>query len=287
MDPILLHVLAAVADEAEHRSIDYMLVGATARDILMTHVFDMPPGRATYDVDLAVAVASWDEFAQLKQALAARPGFLSNAASQQRLYYQESPDDPSYPIDLVPFGGVATGAGEIAWPPDMAVVMNVIGYQEVLAAAELITFAPGLTGRVASIPGLAVLKLIAWSDRGPGNPKDAHDLLHLMSNYHAAGNHGRLYKEEYYPLLEAVEHDPELAGATLLGMDVVRIVNSETLHTLIALIDGNRDRLVQAMTGAVRHKEDARDHVEKRLAQFRNGLGSPVFPTQSATPSSP
>jgi hypothetical protein len=87
LDSTLLHVLRAVAEQAEHAGIDYMLVGATARDILMTHVFDVPAVRATYDVDFAVAVASWDQFAHLKSGLASTPGFTLHDTSQQRLFY--------------------------------------------------------------------------------------------------------------------------------------------------------------------------------------------------------
>lgn len=36
--------------------IDYFLAGATARDIMLTHVFGIDPGRITRDVDLAIAI---------------------------------------------------------------------------------------------------------------------------------------------------------------------------------------------------------------------------------------
>jgi len=271
LDPTLLQVLRAVAEEVEGASIDYMLVGATARDILLTHVFDLPAGRATYDVDFAVAVASWAQFERLKAGIIARQGFTSDHAAAQRLYYEDGSTTHRYPLDLVPFGAIAGDQGAIAWPPDMAVVMSVVGYAEVLASAEEVEFAPGLVGRVASLPGLAVLKLIAWSERGRNNPKDAHDLLQLMSNYGAAGNEARLYDSEY-PLLEAADHDPELAGACLLGKDVARLVSAETHVVMIELIDGHQDLLMRAMVGAVRHLEDAQAHVEARLRQFRIGM---------------
>lgn len=271
LDPTLLHVLRAVAEESAAAGIDYMLVGATARDMLLTHVFDLPAGRATYDVDFAVAVASWEQFERLKTSLVSRPGFISSDTSKQRIYYKDDQASQSCPLDLVPFGGVAAEKGEIAWPPDMAVVMSVVGYEEVLAAAEHVEFAADLIGRVASLPGLAVLKLIAWSDRGVGNPKDAHDLYHLMSHYCAAGNEGRLYDTEY-AILEAADHDPELAAACLLGKDVARLVNAETLRTLVRLIDADHARLALAMSGAIRRMEDVQQTVEARLQQFRAGL---------------
>ena len=149
--------------------------------------------------------------------------------------------------------------------------MNVIGYDEVLTAAEQIEFSAGLVGRVASLPGLAVLKLSAWADRGRGNPKDAHDLLQLMKSYGAAGNHGRLYDEEF-PLLEAADHDPERASACLLGKDVARLVSDDTLLRLVQLIDGDRAALVRAMVGAIRYKENALDQVEELLRQLQKEL---------------
>ncbi|SHH40489.1 nucleotidyl transferase AbiEii/AbiGii toxin family protein [Massilia sp. CF038] len=271
LDPILLQVLRAVAEEAARAGIEYMLVGATARDILLTHVFGLPAGRATYDVDFAVAVASWAQFERLKTGISARPGFTLDYTAAQRLYYKEDASPQRYPLDLVPFGAIAGEQSAIVWPPDMAVVMSVIGYEDVLASAEEVEFAPGLVGRVASLPGLAVLKLIAWSDRGRGNPKDAHDLLQLMNNYAAAGNEARLYDAEY-SLLEAADHDPDLAGACLLGKDVARLVKDETRAAIIELIDGQRDLLIRAMAGAIRHSENAQERVEARFQQFRNGL---------------
>jgi predicted nucleotidyltransferase len=37
------------------RLVDYTLIGASARDIMLTHVFDMAVRRATRDVDVVVA----------------------------------------------------------------------------------------------------------------------------------------------------------------------------------------------------------------------------------------
>jgi len=78
LDPVARDILRAVSEEATNIGIDYMVVGATARDILMTHVFGIDTRRATHDVDFAVAVENWDQFEQLKSALAARPRFDSS-----------------------------------------------------------------------------------------------------------------------------------------------------------------------------------------------------------------
>ena len=50
--------------------------------------------------------------------------------------------------------------------------------------------------KVVSLAGLAILKLLAWSDRGRENPKDAYDLIHLMNSYADAGKFDRAYDED-------------------------------------------------------------------------------------------
>jgi predicted nucleotidyltransferase len=136
VDATVVAILRSVAEEARAEGIDYMLVGATARDILLTHVFGLATRRATYDVDFAVAVKDWQQFDALRTRLIARGTFTPANKAQQRLYYQEGGNDPRYPLDLVPFGPISEGTNQIACPPDMQTVMSVAGYDDVLDAAE-------------------------------------------------------------------------------------------------------------------------------------------------------
>lgn len=271
LDTILLTVLQAVAEEAASAGIDCMLVGATARDLLLTHVFGIPARRATHDVDFAVAVEDWDQFEDLKTRLLAREGFDTSERMKQRLYYGGEKKETGYPIDLVPFGGITQGTDEISWPPDMAVTMNVVGYGEVLAAAVSVEIAEGVNIRVASLPGLAILKLVAWSDRGASNPKDAQDLYHLMANYAQAGNFDRLYGDEF-PMLEAADHDPDIAGACLLGKDVALLATESTRLALKKILAQSYDGLALEMVKSIRMMEDASERVETRLRNFVAGI---------------
>ena len=70
--------------------------------------------------------------------------------------------------------------------------MNVAGFKEALAAALRVELEPGLTISVASLPGLAILKLIPWDDRYPENNKDAADLYKLLTTFSRAGNEDRI-----------------------------------------------------------------------------------------------
>ena len=270
VDPVTIDILRAVAEEARAEGIDYMLVGATARDILLTHVFGLAMRRATYDVDFAVAVRDWVQFEALKTRLMVRGTFEASERAQQCLYYKDPSRGLANRLDLVPFGGIAQGTNEIAWPPDMKTIMNVAGYDDALAAAELVTFAPGFDGKVISLAGLAILKLVAWSDRGREDSKDAHDLIHLMDNYAAAGNIDRVYDEE--GVIEAGGYDPDQAGACLLGKDIQRVAGARTLDVLKEIIDRDFDRLSHEMIKSLRHLDNVEQRVVSRLHLLRQAL---------------
>jgi predicted nucleotidyltransferase len=85
----------------------------------------------------------------------------------------------------------------------MAVMMNVAGFSDALAAAVKVEVSPGVNIAIASLPGIAILKLFAWADRGQDNQKDAIDLVSLLRGYHEAGNEDRIYVEK--AALEALE----------------------------------------------------------------------------------
>jgi predicted nucleotidyltransferase len=270
VDPFTLEILQAVAEEARAEGIEYMLVGAMARDILLTHVFGIVTRRATYDVDFAVAVKDWDQFSALTTRLIARGTFTTGGKAQQRLFYKGRDGDLNYHLDLVPFGDIALDSKEIAWPPDMKTIMNVAGYDDVLAAAELIRFSPDVDGKVVSIAGLAILKIIAWSDRGRENPKDAHDLIQLMDSYTAAGNIDRVYDDD--EVIEAGGYDPDLAGVYLLGKDMRRVASMETLDLIKHVIETDFERLSIDMIRPLRHFDDVEERITTRLRLLQQAL---------------
>ncbi|MES2323329.1 MAG: nucleotidyl transferase AbiEii/AbiGii toxin family protein [Pseudomonadota bacterium] len=270
IDPITIDILRAVAQEAQAEGVEYMLVGAMARDILLTHVFGIATGRATYDVDFAVAVKNWQQFDALRARLKRRGKFRDGGKAQQRLFYKGDSGDLDYHVDAVPFGGISLESKEIAWPPDMEVVMNVAGYEDVLAAAERVTFAPDFDGKVVSLAGLAILKLIAWSDRGRVNPKDADDLIQLMDSYAAAGNLDRVYEED--GVIEAGAYDPDLAGVFLLGKDIQRMASVQTLGMLKEIIERDFERLSREMIKSSRRFGDVEQRVQARLRLLQQAI---------------
>jgi predicted nucleotidyltransferase len=247
VDPVTLQILSVVNRVAAQLELPYVVVGATARDLLLFHVFGIPVTRATADVDFAVAMDSWEKFRELRVALLTS-GHFREGKMEHRVYLKAPSVKDEIPVDLIPFGGVAE-ADAIHWPPDRETVMAVVGFEDALAAAVHVQVDSDLTIPVASLAGIAVLKLFAWQDRQTTD-KDALDLYRVISSYADAGNFDRLYEQEIQ-FLEQPQHDIELAGASLLGFECRRLCSPGTLarvRDLIAMPDfavrlGERIRL--------------------------------------------
>jgi len=147
---------------------EYFVAGATARDLVLVNVHGLRPGRATRDIDFGIAVKNWKQFELLKERLIATRAFTA-ADAGQRLIYADRTAGLSIPIDLIPFRGIASAEGAITWPPGGDIVMQVAGFEEALESSVLIEIEAGLKVRVASAPGLTLLKLTAWAERGLEN----------------------------------------------------------------------------------------------------------------------
>jgi predicted nucleotidyltransferase len=223
LSPNLLMLVRALDQVTKQLQIPYVVIGATARDILIEHVHGLETTRATRDIDFAVAVSSWEKFARLKEYLIATGAFKAGEQSHRLTFGQDS---GAYPLDLVPFDGVERN-GEIAWPPAGDFVMNVTGYTDALDSALNVEIEPGFIVKIVSLPAMVILKILAWNDR-PERDKHATDVLLILRNYHQTGQLDRLYDDENIALLEKHGYDLELAGAALLGRDARRDVVKET-----------------------------------------------------------
>lgn len=275
VDPLTLMVIGEIQQAANRLGVPVFVVGAVARIILLENIHGLNAGRATTDVDLAFALDNWEQFHAIKTLLLENTNFNASEHVAHRLYFRVPGLEHSYKVDLIPFGGVETSQNTIAWPPDMAIMMNVAGFSDAFAAAVSVEASPGIEIAVASIPGITILKLFAWADRRQENPKDALDLLALLRSYHEAGNENRIYEDaSALAVLEAVEYDPELAGAWLLGNDVSTMVSASTVSGLEALLKNGttRDQLIEDMSRGMKGRDDSLEYSHRLLEQFTKGF---------------
>jgi predicted nucleotidyltransferase len=175
-----LRLLAAVVREVSRAAGDepFFLAGAYARDVLLLHAHGIDTGRQTADVDLAIAVESWQRYEALREALIAGE-FTAVPPSLHKLRFRRALE-----VDFVPFGGVERADRTIAWPPDGSFVMRAFGFREVQAATITVALPDATEVQVATLPALTLLKLVAWSERRLTEPgKDAHDIALIMRRY--------------------------------------------------------------------------------------------------------
>jgi len=247
LDPISIAIYEQIAKIAMSQKIPFFIIGATARDLILHHGYGIKVRRATKDIDLAVHVASWDEFQALKNKLIETVPF-SETKMMQRLMYQES-----IPIDIVPFGAIKEPDGSISWPPDHDIRMNILGFDDAYSDAMPVRLKtePELDVLVASPTSLAALKLISWKDRAPENTKDAIDLMFIIQNYLDIGNHERLH-DKHSDLIDE-NFDYVRAGARLLGRDIATILKEQVITKVQQIlkeqtVDGDRYPLVEDMS---------------------------------------
>lgn len=271
VDALTLQILKLLDGLLRREGIPYMLVGATARDLLLYHVYGHAVTRATYDLDYAILVDSWEQFNDVKNLLLTIEGFTTKGRNPQRLYYSLPHTQFDTIIDIIPFGNLEKADRTIAWPPDADIVVNVAAFSDVFGSSIVIEIEPGLSIPVPSLAGLVILKLFAWLDRR--DAKDVQDIRKILETYTDAGNVDRLYDEEPNEL-ELLGFDTVLAGAYLLGKDAQRMGNPELLRDLSTALNGeNATELVHQVARTMSILEDRTEASSALLGCFFRGMG--------------
>lgn len=267
VDPALLDVLRLIDSGMHALTRSYFVGGAMARDLILWHAHGVRTGRLTQDIDLGVLIEEWDNFEVIKAHFKNSGRCDQDPKIGHRLLFRNPGNAFAIPVDLLPFGGIENPDCTIGWPPASEVIMTVAGFGEASLSAVHVQVDTDLIVPTASLPAQAVLKLIAWMDRGQRIDKDATDFLLLISNYHSAGNEDRLYEVEL-ELLAAAGYDLEIAGAMLLGKDAACLCSAPTAARLTVLFSNEHyhQRLLDQMIRQVLLGE--RDADAKRVADY-------------------
>ena len=174
-NPELKDILQALNTFFQSKKIDFYIVGATARDILLTNLYGLIPERKTMDIDIAIAISNWEEFEIIERELPQRKYFEKDSYQKQRFIYKGF-----YAIDVIPFGKIAQKDGNIYWPPDGVIAMSVSGFPEIAAATISVSVDNEFDIKISSLSGFFLLKLMAWKDRHLYSAKDAYDIALIL-----------------------------------------------------------------------------------------------------------
>lgn len=203
-----------------------------ARDLLVHHALGTPPERATRDVDIALAVASWSD---LDEVMAGYPAVDGSPHSFLVA---------GIAVDVVPFRGVQRSDRTIRWANDH--VMDVFGFEEAFASAHPVELPHAVVVRVASLPAQTLLQVMAWRDRRYDTREDAVDLRALLLAGSQGDNLDELYRH-HADVLETYDYDPVGAAAHVVGVQARALVDPPAAARVLDLFD---DDFLDALSAA-------------------------------------
>jgi len=263
IDQESLAIYAAVKNAATELDIPFLVVGASARDLVLHYAYGARIKRATADIDFGIQISDWNSFNLLRDALI-KAGFTETRSTHRLI----SPHNKI--VDIVPFGSIEDENANITWPPEGKVTMNVLGFTEALENSVQVRLQdkPEMDIPVAMPPGLSLLKIVAWMDRDTDlRSKDAKDLLFLLKSYEEIPD---VVEEiyEYPDIMEQYDWDITSSSAFLLGKHTKDIATQATANKLSDIFN-QPEILVEEMC------EDIEQEFERNnalLTAYINGL---------------
>jgi predicted nucleotidyltransferase len=185
-------------NEVEHcckaLGIDFYIIGAVARDIWFSK--ESIQTRYTKDLDLAVLIAHEAQFDKLKQMLINDFKYSPVRDNSFALISKEGQ------VDILPFGKIEVQDGVQIKGKGLSKI-NVNGFQEVYNfSAKETKVLDGHVYKVATLPGIVLLKLVAFDDRPEVRFNDPIDIGSIIKNYFALqqdaiyDHHSDLFSED-------------------------------------------------------------------------------------------
>lgn len=153
--------------------IPYYLIGvsAIALELLKDNV---KPIRGTKDIDFAIMISSINQYEQISKALH-QVGF--NKVEAPWTFYSQSFD---IVLDLLPFGEIEE---KYTFQfTERKADLHVLGFKEVLENTNSVAIEDKIVN-IPPLPGMVILKLVAWSDRSEERENDLADILKIIEHY--------------------------------------------------------------------------------------------------------
>lgn len=232
-DAKLSDMLSALERGLDKFGIDYYLVGAVARDVWMTAVHGIQPARITGDIDFAILINDSATYLDLKNYLIETEGFSPYKGNAFVLVWKGFVN-----VDLLPFGEIADKQAKVHLDGSGLTSISVPGFREVylsgLPEAEL---EEKHNFKFCSLPGLVLLKLIAYQDRPEARRDDIKDISYILTHFfemqadNIYDNHNDLFGDR--ELLEIAAH--------VIGREMAEILqpNQELFERIRQLLETN------------------------------------------------
>lgn len=147
-------------------------VNAIALELLKKGI---KPSRGTKDIDFAVMISSLKEYEYISSALETK-GF--NKVAAPWTFYS---DKFKVAIDLLPFGEIEEN--HTLNFNERYTDLHLLGFREVMEEAVHVNIEEKIAN-IPPLPGMVILKLIAWNDRPEERENDLSDILKIIQHYY-------------------------------------------------------------------------------------------------------
>jgi predicted nucleotidyltransferase len=171
--PYFKEVFEIIDEIMQKHQIPYYLIGvnAIALELLKEGI---KPSRGTKDIDFAVMISSGEDYKKITKDLEEK-GFAKVKAPWT--FYNKSFNAV---IDVLPFGEIEQ---EFTQNFDKRQIdLHVVGLKEVLEDSREVYIDEKLV-QIPPLPGMLILKLVAWSDRPEDRGQDPGDILKIIKHY--------------------------------------------------------------------------------------------------------
>lgn len=191
----LKEVFDALEEAFAATGTDYYIIGALARDIWYSR--GSKTFRQTRDVDFAVLVSGQDEYEAVKRYLKENKRFVDTKGNS---FVMLSPSGVQ--VDILPFGEIEVDDGVSITGGGLSNI-KVNGFMEVYQSGTAeIEMQTGHNFKIATLPSIVLLKLIAFDDRPEKRSKDARDIANIIEHFFELqvdliyNNHADLFSNE-------------------------------------------------------------------------------------------
>ena len=269
-NPLISSMLTDLEEGFAKFGLDFYLIGATARDVWISGIHFKKPGRATRDIDFAVLINDKGVYEQLKTFLITEKGFQPSAENAFVLIYQERMQ-----VDLLPFGAIEDEGRNVTVEGTGYTTMHVPGFAEIYSAGlpEM-----DLEGKhrfkFCTLPGIVILKLLAWSDRPEKRRDDIIDISDILHHYFSM--HDNEIWENHFDLF--TDHTADLlhVSARVMGREMRKIVikNDALFQRINEILESNSDEAANSKIGLIMtaYFKNTAEENKMVISEIRKGL---------------
>lgn len=245
-NPEISKVLAALERGFDQFKIDYYLVGAVARDVWMSGINRISPRRTTSDIDFAVLINDKGRYEALREYLITKESFQPYKENSFVLIKD------NIEIDLLPFGAIEDENSRVTIQGTGFTSIVVPGLKEVYSVnlPELL-LEDGHKFKFSTLPGIVLLKLLAWNDRPESRRDDIKDISDILNHFFEMydeeiwANHHDLFQEEKVELLHI--------AATVMGREIKKIAkeNENLVFRISTILEANTSNPNESYMGEI------------------------------------